>query len=85
MESHKIKQPQIQANPDQEFEAALHVRHTDIFRERFPHNVEQIMRLISERMLGRLRNKAGDDDEDVCNLAIALKGGYDIHRDINAR
>ena len=77
-----LRPPQVQANTDNEIAVAIGARHTTIFRERFPDNIEQIMRLISERMLVRLRNKNGGDDEDVCNLAIALKGVYDIHRDL---
>ena len=82
MEIKVTRAPQVQANPDREWETAIHHRHTTVFRERFPDNVEQIMRLISERMLVRLRNKGGEDDEDVCNLALALGRVYDIHRDL---
>lgn len=72
--------PQVQANPDTEFEAALVGRQTQIFRERWPQNIEQIMRLTSERLLYKLKDKTVTDTDDICNLSIALERIHSIHK-----
>lgn len=70
----------IQANPDTEFESALVNRQTQVFRERWPQNIEHIMRLTSERLLLLLKDKTVTDTDDICNLAIALERIHTIHR-----
>lgn len=72
--------PRIQANPDAELQTAINQRQTQVFRDRWPQNVEQIMRLTSERLLHVLKDKSVTDTDDICNLSIALERIYTIHR-----
>ena len=81
MES-KINTPKVQANvDDSELKNAISVQHTRVFRERFPHSIEQTMRLISERLQRCLRDKDADNNIDVYHLSRSLDILYNIHLD----
>ncbi len=51
--------PQIQANPD-DIGRAIENSFTAQFRDRFPHQLEQCVRLIAERLQSQLKAKQHD-------------------------
>jgi hypothetical protein len=82
MASKITRPPLIQANPDDsEITHAINQQHTKIFRERFPNNIEQSMRLVSERLQHLLKDKGADNNLDVYYLARSLDILYNIHLD----
>ena len=73
--------PKVQANLDDSIQEAINRKHTMVFRERFPHSIEQTMRLISERLQRCLRDKDADNNVDVYHLSRSLDILYNIHLD----
>ena len=57
------------------------VHHQQQFQERFPQQVEQILRLTAERLQNGLHKTTNDplSNEDVRNLAIALQCIHEVY------
>lgn len=67
--------PKVQANPDVDYSLQ--------FREKFPGQVEQILRLVGERLQIGLRKDVAKPltNSEVKDLSIALQAIYEIHRE----
>jgi hypothetical protein len=59
----------------------MSAHHQQQFRERFPQQVEQILRLTAERLQNGLHKTTNDplSNEDVRNLAIALQCIHEVY------
>jgi hypothetical protein len=78
----------IQANPDRDpitraVDEQLQEHYRQQFRERFPQQIEQIMRLIGERVQNQLRDKATPVvAADIESLVSALSTIHRLHETI---
>jgi hypothetical protein len=78
----------IQANPDRDpitrvIDDQLQEHYRQQFRERFPQQIEQIMRLIGERLQTTLKDKGAKiSSVDVAQYSQALSTMYEIHKQL---
>ena len=63
----------------------VNAAHREAFREKFPGQIEHIMRLIAERLqLGLRKDNAVEImPSEIADLSRALHQIYDIHTDLN--
>ena len=75
----KNREAEVLADANISNKIAAH--HQQQFRDRFPQQVEQILRLTAERLQNGLHKTTNDplSNEDVRNLAIALQCIHEVY------